>query len=148
MITNQSVISEIPQLIQQFSQLIGQKVITVPFKVSYAIAKSGDMARKVEKDMHIYRETLQKEYCVIDKNKKFVITEVHSQNGQPPRQELTFINADAKKEFANKIADYLSAEIEFKGYALSKEAMLDFEKINNIPPNIIDLLMKYQIIPC
>lgn len=144
--TNQQIIQEIPSLIQQFSSLIQQKIITVPFKVSYSIAKNGDAARKIEKEMFAFREGLQKELCVIDKDKNFVVTEIPAQNGQPPKQELTFITPDAKKQFANKIADYLSKEVEFKANKFSAATMLEFEKIDNIPPSIIDMLLKYGII--
>ena len=59
---------------------------------------------------------------------------------------MGFIDAERKQQFANAMAEYLSKEAEFKPYKFTEETKIEFERIDNMPPAIIDTLLKYGII--
>jgi len=61
MITRNSVLNEIPQIVNQVSQLVQQKTITLPFKVSYGLSKNHSKAKAVEDEMTEFRTKEERE---------------------------------------------------------------------------------------
>ncbi len=141
MITNESLLRDIPQLVNQVSTLITQKVCVIPFKVSYAISKNAAKAREVEVAMVELRKEIDKKYCVMENGKTKVVMAKNEQ-GQD-RIEPVFIDDEAKLNYAKEVGDFMSQEPKFKPHKID---MAELEQINNLPPNVISVMDKYGII--
>ncbi len=141
MITRNSILNEIPNLINQVSQLTQSRTITLPFKVSYAISKNGKVARKIEEEVMEKRKELQQKFCVmIGDEPKMTTIKVE---GQPDKHELTFETSEKREAFGKAVGDYLNEEIKFEAYTVKEK---ELEGIDNLTPAILSVLDKYGII--
>ncbi len=142
MINRSSILNEIPNLINQVSVLTQNGVIkTLPFKVSYGIAKNAKVARQTEQEVYEKRKELQKTYCVMEgKEPKMTVVKTE---GQPDRHELTFETPEKKEQFTKAVGDFLNEEIKFDAFKINMD---EIEEVDNLTPAILSTLEKYGII--
>jgi len=151
MINRNSILSEIPTLANQVSQLVQQKTINLPFKVSHAIAKNVAKSREVETKLYEFKTELEKKYCEFEPdttvNHKVVkgkskVTPTKDAQGRDA-YELVFKSEEAKQKFAEESNDYLNEEIKFDAYKIK---MKDIENVANLTPSVLATMDKYGMI--
>ncbi len=152
MINRNSILSEIPNLVNQVSTLVQQKTINLPFKVSHALAKNLAKTREVETAMYDFKTALEKKYCEFEKDstvngkvikgKSKVVMATDEKTGRETA-ELIFKDDESKKKFLEESNDYLSEEVKFDAYKIK---MKDIENVANLTPAILGVMEKYGMI--
>lgn len=140
MITTNSILNEIPSLIGQFSKLVSDKTITLPFKVSYALSKNAASAREAEANLYEFRDKLQKKHCEYDG--KVPKTQLVGEGAQQ-RSEIVFKSDDDKKKYQEELSEYMAKEIKFNAFTIKES---ELSGVDNIPPALLSIMDKYGII--